>query len=222
MAGSLFDRLLEEFSSLVKVAVVFVDHLRGPVAKERYHHRTRKPLGQRLGWVGVPEIVRGDATEIRDLAPASALAWQVSDKRSWPVRCGRLFSGWPRRCAASARGAPRQGHSSGAVQSGSRATSPPSFRATVCHSAYSWLSGLGCEWARANLPPARLGDTRDEVGRVIGISGKTFEKGKAILEAAAADPEVFVDLVERLDAQGAVEPALQLLPDQLVRVVHRR
>ncbi len=39
-----------------------------------------------------------------------------------------------------------------------------------------------------NLPEASKGDARDKVARAVGTSGRTYEKAKAIVEAAKAKP----------------------------------
>lgn len=50
-----------------------------------------------------------------------------------------------------------------------------------------------------NLPATKRSDTRDVVGKGVGMSGKTFEKGKAVVEAAARNPEKYGDLVDLMD-----------------------
>jgi ParB family chromosome partitioning protein len=55
------------------------------------------------------------------------------------------------------------------------------------------------------LPGADKGDTRDKVGEAVGLSGRTYEKAKAVVEAAAADPDRFGHLVAQMDATGKVD-----------------
>lgn len=50
-----------------------------------------------------------------------------------------------------------------------------------------------------NLPPSNGADTRDRVAEAVGMSGKTFEKAEAVVEAAEADPETFGDLPDVMD-----------------------
>jgi hypothetical protein len=56
-AGSPLGCLLEELRLLVQMAVMFVDHLRGPVAQERRYYRPGEPIAQGLGGVRVPEHI---------------------------------------------------------------------------------------------------------------------------------------------------------------------
>jgi ParB-like chromosome segregation protein Spo0J len=60
-----------------------------------------------------------------------------------------------------------------------------------------------------NLPPVTgIGKTRDKVAQVVGMSGRTYEKAKAVVAAAEADPELG-DLVEQMDKSGKVDAAYQ-------------
>ena len=43
------------------------------------------------------------------------------------------------------------------------------------------------------------GDTRDKVGEAVGMSGKTYEKAKRVVEAAEEDPETYGDLPQAMD-----------------------
>jgi ParB/RepB/Spo0J family partition protein len=62
-----------------------------------------------------------------------------------------------------------------------------------------------------NLPEGNTapsaGDTRDKVAASVGLSGKTYEKAKAVLRAAAEDPEKFGPVREEMDRTGKVDPA---------------
>jgi ParB/RepB/Spo0J family partition protein len=53
--------------------------------------------------------------------------------------------------------------------------------------------------------------TRDKVGKAIGMSGVSYERGKAIVEAAESDPETFGDLVEEMDRTGKIQPVYEKL-----------
>jgi hypothetical protein len=55
------------------------------------------------------------------------------------------------------------------------------------------------------------GDTRDKVAGALGTSGRTYEKAKAVVLAAEADPEFFGDLPTMMDATGTVDGAFQEL-----------
>jgi N6-adenosine-specific RNA methylase IME4 len=53
-----------------------------------------------------------------------------------------------------------------------------------------------------NLPQGEIGKTRDKVGAALGMSGKTYEKAKAVVEAAEEDPDTYGDLPELMDAES--------------------
>lgn len=48
---------------------------------------------------------------------------------------------------------------------------------------------------------------RDQVGSTVGVSGKTYEKAKAVVAAAETDPEKFGKLAENMDQSGKVDRA---------------
>lgn len=56
-----------------------------------------------------------------------------------------------------------------------------------------------------NLPERSKGQTRDVVAKALGVSGRTLEKAKAVVQAAQEDPK-FAPLVEQMD-RGNVQPA---------------
>jgi ParB family chromosome partitioning protein len=60
-----------------------------------------------------------------------------------------------------------------------------------------------------NLPQVTGGKTRDKVAEVVGLSGRTYEKAKAVVEAAEKDPERFGRLLNEMDTTGRVGPAYQ-------------
>ena len=39
--------------------------------------------------------------------------------------------------------------------------------------------------------PSEVGKSRDKVGAAVGVSGKTYEKMAAVVDAAEEDPETF-------------------------------
>src|SRR5262249_22966210 len=53
------------------------------------------------------------------------------------------------------------------------------------------------------------GKTRDKVAEALGVSGRTYEKAKHVVEAANEDPGLFADVKEDMDRTGKVEPAYQ-------------
>jgi ParB family chromosome partitioning protein len=59
-----------------------------------------------------------------------------------------------------------------------------------------------------NLPePSGKGQARDKVAAAVGMSGRTYDKAKAVVEAAEADPEGSGHLVEEMDRSGNVHAA---------------
>jgi ParB-like chromosome segregation protein Spo0J len=84
--------------------------------------------------------------------------------------------------------------------------------------------------ACGNLPQAesRPGKTRDKVAEVVGMSGRTFEKAKAVVEAAEEDPEKFAPILKRMDETGKVDPAYKEVKrkkrpvDEVVKAWHQQ
>jgi hypothetical protein len=64
------------------------------------------------------------------------------------------------------------------------------------------------------LPEASKGDTRDKVAEAVGMGGRTYEKAKEVVEAAAAEPEKFGDLAQEMDRTGKVDPAHKKLKER--------
>src|SRR6266852_3984377 len=50
-----------------------------------------------------------------------------------------------------------------------------------------------------NLPEAVRGNTRDRVGAALGMSGKTYERAKEVVQAAKQNPAEFGEFVEEMD-----------------------
>jgi hypothetical protein len=63
--------------------------------------------------------------------------------------------------------------------------------------------------ACGKCPQADNGKSRDKVGESLGVSGRTYEKLKAVIEAAEAEPETFGDLPARMDETGKVDGAFK-------------
>ena len=61
--------------------------------------------------------------------------------------------------------------------------------------------------AGGKFPPATKGKTRDIVGGLFGISGRSLDKIRAVTDAAKADPGHFGDLVKEMDRTGNVDRA---------------
>src|SRR5262249_45496462 len=55
------------------------------------------------------------------------------------------------------------------------------------------------------LPEALTGDTRDKVAASLGMSGRSYDKAKAVVEAARDYPELS-GLVEEMDQTGNIDP----------------
>lgn len=71
--------------------------------------------------------------------------------------------------------------------------------------------------ARDDKPETPKGDTRDRVASTLGVSGKTYEKAKAVVEAAERDPELFGKVVEVMDQTGNVSGAYKVVQETQAR-----
>jgi ParB family chromosome partitioning protein len=58
------------------------------------------------------------------------------------------------------------------------------------------------------------GQTRDKVAAAVGMSARTYEKAKAVVAAAEADPGRNGHLVEQMDRTGKVDPAYRQITKQ--------
>jgi N6-adenosine-specific RNA methylase IME4 len=65
--------------------------------------------------------------------------------------------------------------------------------------------------ACGKFPQAGNGKTRDKVGEAVGMSGKTYEKAKAVVDAAEAHPERFGRLAVDMDRTGKVDGVFRRL-----------
>jgi hypothetical protein len=75
--------------------------------------------------------------------------------------------------------------------------------------------GRGRKKRPGNFPEGNGEDrARDRVGESVGMSGKTYEKAKAVKEAAEADPDSYGDLVEQMDTTGKVDGAYKKLKER--------
>jgi N6-adenosine-specific RNA methylase IME4 len=61
------------------------------------------------------------------------------------------------------------------------------------------------------LPERQTGDARDKIAAQLGVSGRTYEKAKAVVAAAEAEPERYGHLVEELDRYRGVDRAYRAL-----------
>lgn len=59
------------------------------------------------------------------------------------------------------------------------------------------------------------GKTRDKVGAAVGMSGKTYRKAKAVVEAAEEDPDTFGDLTKLMDTTGKVDRAYKQMQQRV-------
>ena len=65
--------------------------------------------------------------------------------------------------------------------------------------------------ASGNLPEAS-GDARDKIAERVGMSGQTFVRAKAVVDAAKSDPAKYAALVEEMDRTGRVQNSLARAP----------
>jgi N6-adenosine-specific RNA methylase IME4 len=61
------------------------------------------------------------------------------------------------------------------------------------------------------FPHGSKGKSRDKIGAIVGVSGRTYEKAKAVVEAAKAEPERFGHLIAEMDRTGKVNAAHRAL-----------
>ncbi len=70
-----------------------------------------------------------------------------------------------------------------------------------------------------NFPPCDGGKTRDKVAEALGVSGKTYEKAKAVVAASEDETlpepvrEVAREAVKKMDATGKVDPAFKVVKE---------
>lgn len=58
---------------------------------------------------------------------------------------------------------------------------------------------------------APKGRSRDAVGSAVGMSGRNYQKAKEVADAAAAEPEKYQDLADKMDETGKVDGAYKQL-----------
>ncbi len=75
-----------------------------------------------------------------------------------------------------------------------------------------------------NFPPVNeaKGKTRDKVAEAVGMSGRTYEKAKRVVEAAEEDPERHAETVQEMDRTGKVDAAYKKVKGQRTRKETRR
>jgi len=61
------------------------------------------------------------------------------------------------------------------------------------------------------LPEGSKGDSRDKVGAAVGMSGKTYEKAKAVVSAAKENPKKFETVRQEMDKTGNVDKAFKIV-----------
>jgi ParB family chromosome partitioning protein len=147
--------------------------------------RRRLEAAKLLGWRDVPCIVR------KSLDDALAALIAERDENtcrkdfapSEAVALGKVIEKMEREAARKRQQASRtrKGQKVGTAQGGGK--SPP-------HS-------------------SAKGKTRDRVAEAVGMSGRTYEKAKAVVEAAEKEPKKHAETVAEMDRTGRVEPAYQ-------------
>lgn len=76
--------------------------------------------------------------------------------------------------------------------------------------------------AQQSTPSPAPPRTRDAVGASVGMSHTTYEKAKAVVEAARAEPEKYEPLVEQMDTSGKVDRAFKTLRTEQRREADER
>jgi hypothetical protein len=70
--------------------------------------------------------------------------------------------------------------------------------------------------------PSDKGKVSDKVAAVVGMSGKTYEKAKAVVEAAEQEPEKFGPAAEEMDRTGKVDPSFRKVKGKRGKVKGKR
>jgi len=65
--------------------------------------------------------------------------------------------------------------------------------------------------AGGNFPPSSTEKTRDKLALLVGMSGRTLEKARHVVNAAQQDPSKYSHLVEKMDRNGKVDGAFREL-----------
>jgi tRNA1(Val) A37 N6-methylase TrmN6 len=60
-----------------------------------------------------------------------------------------------------------------------------------------------------NLPEPSTGDTRDKVAGAVGMSGRSYQKARTVVEAAESDPRRFGDVAAKMDQTGNIDQAFK-------------
>src|ERR1035437_3701425 len=61
------------------------------------------------------------------------------------------------------------------------------------------------------LPASVKGDSRDKLAAVVGVSGRTLDKARAVVEAAERNPRGYGDLLRAMDSTGNIHGAYRRL-----------
>lgn len=69
------------------------------------------------------------------------------------------------------------------------------------------LAPMVADATAGDQPPPDTGRTRDKVADAVGMSPRTYEKAKVVVEAAEQEPEKFAPVKEEMDQTGKVDPA---------------
>jgi DNA modification methylase len=67
--------------------------------------------------------------------------------------------------------------------------------------------GRGKKKPPGKFPEGFTGETRDKVGEAVGMSGRTYEKAKAVIAAAEQDPQTFGPIADKMNQTGSVNKA---------------
>ena len=67
---------------------------------------------------------------------------------------------------------------------------------------------------QVKLSSPEKGQTRDKVANAVGMSGGTYDKAKAAVEAGEEDPDQFGEIVEEMDRTGKVDPAFKKVKEK--------
>jgi 16S rRNA G966 N2-methylase RsmD len=76
---------------------------------------------------------------------------------------------------------------------------------------------------KAGVPAGKnpAGRVRDKIGKYVGMSGRTYEKAKAVVAAAEKDPDTFGEVLRQMDSTGMIDPAFREMKKIAIRKQQR-
>jgi ParB family chromosome partitioning protein len=155
---------------------------------------------QKLGWIEVPVHVLADGADL--LARLQAERDENTCRKNFlPSEAVAIGQGIEARLKAQAKGRQEQ---AGKAQ-GSRGKEGGRGKKK------EQLAEEETPWGNFPQGVSENGRSLDQIGATVGMSGKTYEKARAIALAALEQPELFGDLAARMDLTGKIDGAFREL-----------